>query len=76
MDIRGGPIPAGYRFLVDTRIQMKLQQLRLEHRINATPTGPVREKLTEANIHMMASIFALKEALNLEFGSNHEEKKT
>lgn len=26
---------------------------RLEYLIMATPTGPIREKLTEANLHLM-----------------------
>lgn len=37
-------------------------QNRVEHLILATPTGPVRELLTEANIHMLAALDKLKEA--------------
>lgn len=36
-------------------------QEAVEWLVLATPTGPVREKLTEVNIHLMAAQMALKD---------------
>lgn len=40
-----------------------LQKDELEYLILSTPTGPVREILTEANIHLMQSISSLEKTL-------------
>ena len=37
----------------------------VENLIMATPTGPKREKLTEANIHLMAAQSAIREDAKL-----------
>lgn len=40
-------------------VEIQHAQERLERLINATPSGPVRNNLTDANIHLMSAIGAL-----------------
>ena len=60
---------------MNTRRQLQLFEMgrrmddegrALEHYIEATPTGELRNKLTEANIHRMAMQKALQEARALD----------
>lgn len=41
-------------------------QAKLESLINATPTGELRNKLTEVNIHLGLALACLREAMALE----------
>lgn len=43
---------------------MYQEQQKLEQAINATPTGKLRETITEANIHLLLAINELKHAIN------------
>lgn len=43
----------------------------LEYLIAVTPTGPIREALTEANIHFMEAEAALKKAVTLAKEAEH-----
>lgn len=48
------------------RFQLLRKQETLVLLILATPTGPQREALTEANIHIMAADSALERVLKME----------
>lgn len=50
---------------IQIRNDLQLISKRLEREINATPTGPAREKLTEANIHAMCAARRVQELLEM-----------
>lgn len=54
----GDEVPA-HRVRMEMAIEE--QQGALEHMINCTPTGELRNKLTEINIHLLAAISTFKE---------------
>lgn len=52
---------AAYPYEIATSADLKSAQHELEIAISATPTSERRNKLTEANIHIMSALQILKE---------------
>lgn len=48
-----------------SRDSILVDQKQIEHLINETPTGDLRNKLTEANMHLMLADQAMLDALKM-----------
>lgn len=54
--------------MIELRGNLKREAYEVEIQIAATPTGPSRNALCDANIHLRAAINSLKYAINLRHG--------
>jgi hypothetical protein len=54
--------------LTTIRHRIYVEQLAIEGAINGTPTGPTRNFLTDANLHLMQAMSSIDEALKVQHG--------